>query len=160
MPSWSIEPYDEDELDELIAMWRASFEAALGIADPHSIREQKQYFLEQVLPTQRVRVVHHDGRVVAFLAATSESVSQLYVDVGFQGRGIGSQLLNTAKKESRGSLWLYTFARNQAACGFYQRHGFRETARGFEETWQLEDLRYEWSRSEESRPSSRRTSGE
>jgi GNAT superfamily N-acetyltransferase len=82
--------------------------------------------------------------MVGFVAATPESVSQLYVRVGYHGFGIGTRLIEWAKAQSAGSLWLYTFARNSGARAFYEHHGFRIVARGFEPHWKLDDLRYEW----------------
>ena len=46
--------------------------------------------------------------------------------------------------EASGSLWLFTFERNAIARAFYERHGFKIIARGFEPTWKLNDLRFEW----------------
>jgi RimJ/RimL family protein N-acetyltransferase len=45
---------------------------------------------------------------------------------------------------SAGSLWLYTFARNERARRFYERNGFVAVAFGYEPFWQLDDVRYEW----------------
>ena len=36
------------------------------------------------------------------------------------------------------------FARNAGACAFYERNAFVAVAHGFEPTWQLADVRYEW----------------
>ena len=58
---------------------------------------------------------------------------------------MGSLLLGWAKGQSIGSLWLYTFERSIVARAFYERHGFRIVARGFEPSWKLNDLKYEWS---------------
>jgi GNAT superfamily N-acetyltransferase len=71
-------------------------------------------------------------------------VAQLYVRVGFHRRGIGTLMLDWAKAQSDGWLWLYTFQRNKGACAFYERSGFTVAARGFEPTWQLEDVKYHW----------------
>ena len=139
--------FDAVRLDELVAMWRASFEAGLGVTDPHPIAAQKDYFVTQVLPRNSLRVALQDENVVGFIAASRDSIAQLYVRIGYQRRGIGRQLLEWAKAQSGGSLWLYTFARNQAAQRFYEREGFRVVARGFEPIWQLEDIKYEWTRS-------------
>ena len=139
--------FDAVRLDELVAMWRASFEAGLGVTDPHPIAAQKDYFVTQVLPRNSLRVALQDENVVGFIAASRDSIPQLYVRIGYQRRGIGRQLLEWAKAQSGGSLWLYTFARNQAAQRFYEREGFRVVARGFEPIWQLEDIKYEWTRS-------------
>ena len=127
-------------------MWRVSFEAGVGISDPHPLAEQKSYFLSDVLPHCRVRCALSRGELVGFVAASAESVAQLYVRVGFQRRGIGAQLLAWAKMQSRGSLWLYTFAQNTGARAFYERNGFVAIAHGFEPNWQLDDVKYQWVR--------------
>jgi ribosomal protein S18 acetylase RimI-like enzyme len=85
------------------------------------------------------------GKVVGFLAATAEKISQLYVHVAYQNKGIGSMLVNLAKQNSNGSLRLFTFERNKNAQRFYEKHGFKLVARGFEKSWQLEDIEYQWS---------------
>ena len=136
-----------DLLAELLPMWRASFEEAVGITDPHPLEEQRDYFLREVVPRNSIRVAQLRGKMVGFVAASDASVAQLYVRVGYQRRGIGTLLLGWAKDQSSGSLWLYTFARNYKACSFYERSGFRAVARGFEPMWQLDDVKYEWSRS-------------
>ena len=125
-------------------MWRESFEFGVGVTDPHPITEQIAYFDTEVLPNNSVRLALSAGQLVGFVAASRESVAQLHVRVGFHRQGIGSQLLNWAKSQSSGSLWLYTFARNTVAQAFYEHHGFRIVARGFEPTWQLEDIKYQW----------------
>lgn len=125
-------------------MWRESFELGVGVEDPHAIEEQEKYFWAVVTPNNAIRVAFLEGRVVGFVAASATSISQLYVRKGFHRRGIGSRLLKWAKEQSAGSLWLCTFERNAVARAFYERNGFRIAARGFEPTWQLEDLRYEW----------------
>jgi ribosomal protein S18 acetylase RimI-like enzyme len=93
-----------------------------------------------------VCVARLDGEIAGFVAASRESIAQLYVWIGHQHRGIGTQLLDWAKQQSGGSLWLYTFAQNRRACAFYERNGFVAVARGFEPNWRLADVRYEWSR--------------
>jgi ribosomal protein S18 acetylase RimI-like enzyme len=132
--------------DALVSMWRAAFEQGVGIVDPNPIEAQRAYLLERVLPEHAVTVALDGERIVGFVAANSESVSQLHVRVGCHGQGIGSELLRQAKAASGGSLWLYTFARNAHARRFYERRGFVAVAFGFEPTWQLDDVRYEWRR--------------
>ena len=127
-------------------MWRESFEFGVGVKDPHPIEEQTNALLTRVVPDNDVRVAFLGKRMVGFIAASPVSISQLHVRVGFHRRGIGSQLLDWAKARSSGSLWLYTFARNAAARSFYERHGFRIVARGHEPEWDLDDIRYEWTR--------------
>jgi ribosomal protein S18 acetylase RimI-like enzyme len=130
--------------DALVPMWREAFEHGVGIVDPNPIEKQRAYLFERVLPEHGVTVALEGERIVGFLAANAESVSQLHVRVGCHGRGIGRELLRRAMAASAGSLWLYTFARNERARRFYERNGFVAVAFGYEPFWQLDDVRYEW----------------
>ena len=130
--------------DEVVRLWRESFEFGVGVVDPHPIEEQRQAFVCSVVPNNSVRMALLDGKLVGFIAATKESITHMYVRVGHHHRGIGTQLLDWAKTQSHGKLWLFAFARNAIACAFYEKHGFQVIARGFEPTWQLADIKYEW----------------
>ena len=140
----AVEEFQANHARELIPIWRESFEFGVGIDDPHPIAEQEQYFWAVVTPNNAIRVAFLDGHMVGFVAASATSISQLYVRKGFHRRGIGSGLLEWAKHQSSGSLWLFTFERNTGARAFYERHGFNIVARGFEPMWKLDDLKYEW----------------
>jgi len=144
MPAITLVDYDAARLDELVPMWRRSFERGVGVVDPNPLAEQRNYFLTRVLPGNDVRLALAGSALVGFVAANRESIAQLFVRVGWQRQGIGTRMLDWAKAGSTGSLWLYTFAQNLVACAFYERHGFRVAARGFEPTWGLDDVRYEW----------------
>jgi ribosomal protein S18 acetylase RimI-like enzyme len=130
---------------ELVRMWRESFEHGVAILDPHPIEEQEHYLDAIVLPNHQVKVAFLDGKMVGFVAANATAVSQLYVRTGFERRGIGTRMLEWAKAQSGGTLWLFTFAHNSVARAFYERHGFRIAALGHEPHWNLDDIRYEWS---------------
>lgn len=147
----TLEPYDASRLDALLPRWRASFEQAVGIVDPHPLADQRAYFEREVAPRCDVRVALADGELAGFVAATRASVAQLYVFAGFQRRGIGTAMLDWAKAQSDGSLWLYTFARNAGARAFYERRGFVDVAHGFEPHWRLDDVRFEWRRDADGR---------
>lgn len=141
-----ISDYEPHQAQAIVTLWRESFERGVGIRDHHPFDDHLAYFVEQVVPRNRVRVALVDGEVAAFIASTRESVSQLYVRVADIGRGIGGRLLRLAQAESGGSLWLYTFARNQHARGFYEHHGFREVERESQNMWKIEAIRYVWHR--------------
>ena len=142
-----VAPYEPTDAVDLVSMWRASFEHGVGIRDPNSIESQLAYFLDEVVPLNKVQVAKDQGQIVAFLASTPESVSQLYVRVQNIGRGLGTLLIEAAKTDSHGSLWLYTFAQNSRARRFYERHGFIEVERESENMYKLEAIKYSWLRS-------------
>ena len=141
-----ITPYRPACRERLVDLWRTSFERGVGAPVPHPVDDHLRYFDEHVLAETAVHLALRDGELVGFGAFTPESVMQLYVHVDHLGRGIGTRLLDIAKANSRGKLWLYTFVTNTNAQRFYERHGFDVVERGFEPLMQLGDLRYEWKR--------------
>lgn len=149
MSTAAIEDFRTSDLDALVRMWRESFEYGVGITDPHSLEDRVTYFEREVLPNNRVRLAKEAGRIVGFLASNTESVAQLHVRVGHHRRGIGTHLLDLAKANAAGTLWLFTFIRNTGACAFYESQGFIVVQRGFEPTLQLEDVKYAWAKPED-----------
>lgn len=115
---------------ELVQMWQDSFAHAVGIRDPHSFEDQLHFVEQELVRSNSVVIVLQKGagKVVGFLAATPNTISQLYVHVDHQGKGVGTILVNLAKKSSNGSLRLFTFERNKDAQRFYGLE--RKTMRG------------------------------
>jgi GNAT superfamily N-acetyltransferase len=107
----------------------------VGVFDPHSLLEQRDYFLSELLPKHTVKVALLDGRLVGFVAASSDSAARLHVRVGCFRQGFGSQLLEWAMAQSKGNVWLFAFARKHRARQFCEHCGFRAVAFGFEPTW-------------------------
>jgi GNAT superfamily N-acetyltransferase len=85
-----LDEFREEDADELVRMLRESFEFGVG--------------MEEVVPKNAIRVARLEGRIVGFVAATPESITQLHVRRGFHRRGIGSRLLAWAKAQSAGKL--------------------------------------------------------
>jgi len=139
--------FDPRRTDELIRMWRESFEHGVGIVDTHPLEEQRQYFVDEILPKFDLRVAMKNNEIVGFVASDGDSIDALYIRVSEIGNGIGTSLLNWAKDRSNGKLWLFTFARNLNAQRFYEKSGFEVIARGREPIWGLDDIKYEWSAS-------------
>jgi GNAT superfamily N-acetyltransferase len=86
-----------------------------------------------------------DGAITGLLVLDSDWVDQLYIEPELTGRGIGSELLEVAKRERPGRLRLWTFESNLGARRFYERHGFiaRDRTDGDNEEG-APDVLYEW----------------
>lgn len=56
-------------------------------------------------------------------------LDHLYIDASATGRGLGTTLVDLAKRELGGQLQLWTFQSNIGACRFYERQGFQAVQR-------------------------------
>ena len=74
-----------------------------------------------------VFAAEQDGRVAGLLAIiVSEGVlRQLFIDETLRSRGIGKALLDFAKAQMRGGVWLRTHSLNVRGHKFYEREGLR-----------------------------------
>lgn len=145
---FTIIEYDLSYALQTVEMWRESKEQAIGQKAIHSF-EDHVFFLNNILvKNNRVYLaIESSGeQVVSILACNENWVNQLYVHTQYQGRGIGNRLLNLAKQQSEGRLFLYTFEVNKKAQKFYERNGFRIVGRGSDNEEQLEDIKYEWTK--------------
>jgi ribosomal protein S18 acetylase RimI-like enzyme len=139
-------PFDLQYAEETVAMWRESKEQAIGQKEKHSVDSQL-YFLTQILPEEfEIFLALLDGKVIGMAAYNKTEISQLYIHVEYQGRGIGRMLLDNAKAKSSGRLTLYTFEVNRTAQRFYEKNGFVVIGRGHENEEDLPDIQYEWRR--------------
>ena len=88
---------------------------------------------DTVFTRYSVRLAEADGEIVGFAARDGAWLMQLYVKPGWTGRSIGTNLLEVFSRTPRSAtpmLRLYTFARNEGARRFYERHGFVAVAFG------------------------------
>ena len=103
------------------------------------------WFASVVIPTLETWVVEVAREVVALLVIDEGWIDQLYVDPQHVRRGLGSCLVDIAKRQSHGNLDLWTFQSNVGARRFYERHGFVvvATTEGNNEE-SAPDMRYHW----------------
>jgi GNAT superfamily N-acetyltransferase len=139
-------PGDAEAAAEL---WLRARRAATGAipAPVHTDAEVREWFASHVLPRCELWLAEdEDGGLAGILVLEGEWLEQLYVDPERTGRGIGSRLLDLAKRERPDGLKLWAFVSNVGAQRFYERHGFAEQERtdgsGNEE--RSPDILYAW----------------
>ena len=101
----------------------AFFNAMPEMAVLHTPDEDLAFFSDVVFPTCEVWLTEEAGTVTGFIAFRAGWVDHLYVHPAYQRRGLGSRLLQLAKRSSP-CLRLWTFQGNTAAQTFYERRGF------------------------------------
>jgi 8-oxo-dGTP pyrophosphatase MutT (NUDIX family)/GNAT superfamily N-acetyltransferase len=107
---------------------RSRTAALPGFPWAHDDADVRQWIAEVQVPQGDVLVADVTGVIMAMMIRRGDLVEQLYVDVPWWGRGIGSLLLEQAKAGGT-PLELWTFVANERARDFYARHGFREIRR-------------------------------
>jgi ribosomal protein S18 acetylase RimI-like enzyme len=116
----------------------------------HSDEDVRAWIPRGLIPAGRTTVAVVDGSVVGFISiSTAEGyswITQLYLHPAWIGRGIGTRLLELARRELPPPIRLYTFQENQRARAFYERRGFDVVSfsdgSGNEE--KCPDVLYEW----------------
>ncbi len=111
--------------------WRAAFAPIVpdSVLAARSLADFRRRFATSLA---RVRVVERAGRIAGFTLVTDGHIDMLFVDPRAQGSGLGRALL--ADAERRGARSLESFARNRAACAFYEAAGWR-VARAYRRTF-------------------------
>ena len=116
------------DADETASLYIASRQAMLpGLREPHTEAETREWMRETVFTHYAVRIAEVDGEIVGFAARDGSWLMQLYVKPGWTGMRVGTHLLREMLADAARStpvLRLYTFARNEGARRFYERHGF------------------------------------
>ena len=113
----------------------------------HAEADVRGWFASIVLVEHEVWVAVMAGRIVGIAVLRGDSLDQLYVLPEHQRHGVGSRLLDHAKR-ARGLLRLHAFQSNEPARDFYEKRGFRAVAFG-DGTGNEEgapDVLYEWRR--------------
>jgi len=140
--------YDSVYAEATVSMWRQSKEKAIGQKEIHSF-EDHLFFLNNILnKDNKIYIAVDDKKVVGILAFNDYELNQLYIHIDYQGKGLGKRFLDLAKENSKGRLELYTFEVNHKAQRFYERNGFKIIGRGYENEENMDDIKYEWVRSD------------
>ena len=130
-------------------VWLRSFAAALpGVVRAHSDDAVRDWFRHVVVPRQETWVAEAaDGSGTAgVMVLDGAELSQLYLDPGWRGRGLGDRFVTLAKERRPEGLELWTFQVNRPARRFYERHGFvaAEWTDGSGNEEREPDVRYVW----------------
>jgi GNAT superfamily N-acetyltransferase len=118
------------DMEQAARVHRAAFDAALPwLAGLHTPDEDRWFYRERVFRECEIWGTSAGDALVGLIAFREGWIEQLYVVPHAQGQGVGSGLLDIAKRASD-RLQLWTFQRNGGARRFYERRGFilvRET---------------------------------
>ena len=127
----TIRPYTEDDLDEVVALWYRSWTHAFpNLKHPQPFEQWKCRFQNDYARGGGVWVAVIQDQIVGFIVVSNSVIAQIFVDVDRQRTGVGTGLLNQAKRMYPNGLSLTTLQQNEQARQFYEKHGFAIGAAG------------------------------
>src|SRR5262245_5783454 len=132
------------DVEEIAHLYERSFATLDFLPVLHTLDEYRFWFARQL--AQHEGWVWDEDGVRGFSVLTEDELLYLYVDVGWNGRGIGSALLDHAKQRRPRGFALWTFQQNDGARRFYERAGLTaiEFTEGEGNEEKTPDVRYEW----------------
>jgi ribosomal protein S18 acetylase RimI-like enzyme len=125
-----IRPMTAADVPGIVEVFTAARAEMDYLPEPPTEEERSFLVSDVMAPEHEVWVAVLGGRVAGFAALSDTWLGHLYVAPAVQGRGIGSRLLDTAKRRRPDGLHLYVFQPNAGARRFYERHGFVPVAYG------------------------------
>ena len=140
----ALRPLRAEEIETVAQVWwRSSVSVANGAEHP-----TWQALAERLAREPwEVTVARQRGELVALLAIDPEQrwLRQLFVDPRVHGSGVGTALLEEAKRRMPSGFFLHTNADNTNARRFYEARGLRLTGEAPHPQWGELQARYEWS---------------
>lgn len=116
----------------------------------HSDETVRVWIRERLIPAGGTTVAVLDGQVIGFLSVSTDGgvgwIDHLYLRPDWVGRGIGTRLLELARRQLPLPIRLYTFRENERARRFYESQRFRVIAfgNGSLNEERRPDILYEW----------------
>jgi ribosomal protein S18 acetylase RimI-like enzyme len=135
---------DVAEVAEVFAASQA--DALPFLAKLHTPAETLAFIAGEVFLHCQVWVAVEGQKIVGMMALNGAHLDHLYLLPGYYRRGLGTALLNQAKRLSPRDLTLFAFQVNTRACAFYEHHGFVaiEYGDGSSNEAREPDVLYEW----------------
>ncbi|GEL15036.1 GNAT family N-acetyltransferase [Pediococcus cellicola] len=111
-----------DQLDQIMQIWLAGNLKAHNFVDPNYWQGNKALVRKLMQKATFLLAIDHEG-IVGFLGLMDRYIAGLFVREDVQNQGIGTQLIEAAKK-AVSPLTLDVYEKNDRAIKFYKSHGF------------------------------------
>lgn len=118
-----IRPYHRADSDAVLDLWLKASLQAHDFVPQAFWHEQLTAMRDHYLPQAETLVLEENDQVLGFVSLHEQRLAALFVSPHAQGRGLGRELLNEAKRR-RDRLKLGVYRANTRAVAFYQAGGF------------------------------------
>lgn len=113
--------------EALTGIWRAAVKATHDFLSESDFREIETLVAEHYIPNASLWVaVDAAGRPLGFMGMTGSHVDSLFIAPERRGAGLGTALMDHARKTAGLPLTVDVNEQNPQAVGFYERLGFEQ----------------------------------
>lgn len=119
-----IRAFKNEDIDCVMEIWlNATIEAHKFIPEDYWLNNYR-VVKETYIPSSKIFVYEDEEDIKGFISiCDNDYIGALFVDINHQGKGIGTKLLEFAKKRHK-YLRLAVYAENERSLRFYQKSGF------------------------------------
>ncbi|MFO7842514.1 MAG: GNAT family N-acetyltransferase [Bacteroidales bacterium] len=132
-----------DDIPPIVDLWYHASVKAHDFISPKLWASHKKEMAEKYIPQAETYVAIENNMVVGFIAMVNNYLAALFVKTDWQGKGIGTALLNLIKKK-RKNIELKVFKKNSKSVDFYKQSGFTIVAEEVEENTHESELMMVW----------------
>ena len=124
-----IRNFRESDLHDIETVYEKSNGAVPLKVTPGFFKKDKKKFLSETLRSCKNSVYEHVGKVVGVVSSSADYIEGLFVLPEFWGKGIGTELLNSATI-GKDEIFLQVYVDNERAVNFYRKNGFEISGSG------------------------------
>lgn len=124
-----IRNFRESDLHDIETVYEKSNDALSLKVAPDFFKKDKKKFVTSTIRCCKNSVYEHEGKVVGVVSSSADYIEGLFVLPEFWGKGIGTELLNSATI-GKDELFLQVYADNKRAINFYRKNGFEISGSG------------------------------
>ena len=118
-----IRAYKNKDIDTLVDIWYKASLQAHDFIDSGYWKSQIEEMKEKYIPMSETHVITNQTRIVGFISMVDDYIAALFIDVTYQNKGAGKELLNFEKSQ-RSVIQLKVYKENISAVRFYEKNGF------------------------------------
>lgn len=132
-----IREFNINDIDNVMEIWLET-----NIITHNYIKssywESNYNYVKKMILQSTVLVYENNNEIYGFIGITDSYIAGIFVNIDWQSKGIGKQLINHVKK-NHDKLYLQVYKKNIKAIEFYQREKFViESEQTDENTGELE----------------------
>lgn len=118
-----IRDYRASDIDQILAIWLSASIKAHDFIESAFWESKINEMREVYIPASDTFVYEVEGEIVGFYSLYQDTLAAIFILPNFQGKGLGSILLDDAKKR-RENLQLTVYKENTKSIQFYEKHRF------------------------------------